>query len=125
MKISDPNLDHNFSPFYFTSPEVIEVKICTDRQIESLFSGGFMSVLLYVHQKRENFSPSLFFFLLQGSTPLSLSSMFVAAAFTSDVKSQLNSRERGGASDSKNPNPYYLRALVFRPEVYHRQSLFA
>ena len=29
------------------------------------------------------------------------------AAFTSDVTSQLNTRERGGASDSKNPDPYY------------------
>ena len=28
-------------------------------------------------------------------------------ASTSDVTSQLNSRERGGALDTKNPDPYY------------------
>ena len=60
-------------------------------------------VLLYVHQKRENFSPSLFFTLFQGSNP-PLTNFFTyphcfVTAFTSDVTSQLNSRERGGASD--------------------------
>ena len=32
----------------------------------------YMFVLLYVHQKRENLSPSLFITSLKGSTPLSL-----------------------------------------------------
>ena len=32
----------------------------------------------------------------------------LSTAFTSDVTSQLNRRERGGASDSKKPDPYYL-----------------
>ena len=64
-----------------------------------------MLVLLYVHQKRENFSPSLFFTLLQGSF-VTYPHCF-GTAFTSNVTSQLNSREREGASDSKNPDPYY------------------
>ena len=34
--------------------------------------GNKLFVLLYVHQKRENFSPSLFSTSLQSSTPLSL-----------------------------------------------------
>ena len=32
---------------------------------------------------------------------------FFGTAFTSDVTSQPNRRERGGASDSKNPDPHY------------------
>ena len=38
-------------------------------------------------------------------TPLQLT--IFGTAFTSDVTSQPNSMERGGASDSKNPDPYY------------------
>ena len=33
-------------------------------------------------------------------------------AFTSDVTSQLNNRERGRALDSKNPDPYYCVTIV-------------
>ena len=72
-----------------------------------------MSVLLYMHQKRENFSPSLFFTLFQGSTPpftnfITCPHCF-GTAFTSDVTPQSNSWEKGGASDSKNPDPYYCK----------------
>ena len=34
-------------------------------------------------------------------------SICFGTAFTSDVMSQLNSREREGAADTKNPDPYY------------------
>ena len=48
---------------------------------------------------------------LQGSTPTLTNfinhPLYFLTAFRSDVMSQLNSRERGGASDWKNPEPYY------------------
>ena len=68
-----------------------------------------MSVLLCVHQKRENFSPLLFSTLLQGSNPPLTN--FVTyphcfgTAFTSDITSQLNSRERFRL---KKPRPLLL-----------------
>ena len=59
--------------------------------------------LLYVHQKREDFSHSLYLSSLQGSTP-SITNFIIyplcfVTAFCSDVTSQLFSMEKGGASD--------------------------
>ena len=74
-----------------------------------------MSILLCVHQKRETFSPSLFLTSLQGSTPLANFVTYphcFGTAFTSDITSKPNSREKGGASDSKNPDPYYYTFIV-------------
>ena len=77
-----------------------------------------MSVLLCVHQKRETSSPLLFLILLQGSTPPLTNSVTsphcFGTAFTSDVTSQLNSREREGALDSKNP---YYWSSCFRADT--------
>ena len=33
------------------------------------------------------------------------------SVYTSDIMSQPNSRERGGAWDSKNPDPYYWKTI--------------
>ena len=62
-----------------------------------------MFELLYVHKKREDISPSLSITSLQDST-LPLTNFFTyplcfLTAYSSDVKSQLFSRESGGASD--------------------------
>ena len=68
-----------------------------------------------VHHKRERFSPLFFFISLQGNTlPLTnyvTSPHCFDSAFTSDVTSQLIKRERGGALDSKDPDPYYLSLI--------------
>ena len=72
-------------------------------------------VLLCVHHKRERFSPLFFFISLQGNTlPLTnyvTSPHCFDSAYTSDVTSQLIKRERGGALDSKDPDPYYLSLI--------------
>ena len=60
--------------------------------------------LLYVHQKRGEFSPSLYLTALTNFVTYTLCFL---TAFPSDVMSQLFGRERGGASDSKNPDLYY------------------
>ena len=69
--------------------------------------------LLCVHQKREDISPSFFVSSVQGSTPpltnLITHPLCFLTASCSDVTSQLFSWERGGASDVKNPDPYYSR----------------
>ena len=44
---------------------------------------------------------------------------FFGTAFPSDVTSQLLSRERGGASDTKNPDPYYSHLLHKQTKYVH------
>ena len=66
--------------------------------IVSIRGSVHMFGLLYVHQKRDNFSPSFFVNSLQGSTP-SLANLIThplcfLTAFCSDIKSQLFSWER-------------------------------
>ena len=73
------------------------------RYTVSIRGSVHMFGLLYVHQKREYFSPSLYLTSLQGSTPPFTNfvnyPLNFLNAFCSDVTSQLFSREGGGASD--------------------------
>ena len=74
------------------------------------------SLFWFAKSNTDNCSPLLFFTLLQGSTPLTNFANYphcFGTAFTSDVMSQLNSRERGAASDSKNPDPYCSSCFTY------------
>ena len=68
--------------------------------------------------------PPLFY---QGST-LSLPCFIIypqcfCTAFTFDVTAQLNSREKGGAPDKKNPDPYYSLAVYSSTSIYLYYSM--
>ena len=81
-----------------------------------------MTVILYVHQKREDFPLSLYLSSQQGNTPLSLillSILCFLTAFCCDVTSQLLSSKKGGASD-KNTQTYTINrhVLFFGSPIY-------
>ena len=62
--------------------------------------------------KKGNYFPFAFLYLSPRQHPPLTNSLnyphCFGTAYASDVTSQPNSRERGGASDSKNPDPYYF-----------------
>ena len=93
--------------------------ICTDSLIKTPYPNSIISVSLflcttpvYVHQKRENFSPLLFFtFVLRQHPPLTNFITYphcFGTAFISDVTSKPNSRERRRSCGFKKPRPLLL-----------------
>ena len=70
-----------------------------------------MSLFFYVHQKREVVCALCLPVAKQGSTPLLTNLFTYPLCFTvytfCDVTSQLFSLKGGGASEPKNPDPYY------------------
>ena len=79
----------------------------------------FEGRISYVHQKKEAVCALRLPVTGQGSTsPLTNPHCFTSYTFC-DVTSHLSSLKGGGASDSKNPDPYYSTRLVFLLNVSH------
>ena len=78
-----------------------------------------MSVLLYVHQKREAVCALRPPVTGQGITPPLTNFVIYALCFTlytfCDATSQLSSLKGGGASDQKNPDLYYYYLMHKTP----------